>query len=105
MPQCASSRPTLVFLIAVTEQSLGTLIPAYCKGPSWREGITAGSTPVCDGQQLGSISEDQEAEKGSLALSWAPSFSIKSLAHGIESPMLVWSFLDKTFTDTTGLPH
>lgn len=59
-----------VFLIAVTEQSSGTFIPACWQGPSWQEGITAGSVPICDGLQLlASISEDQEAEKGTLALS------------------------------------
>lgn len=78
MSQCASSRQTHIsfFLIAVTEHQSGTFIPAYCKGPSWQEGITAGPMPLCDGQRLlASISEDQEAEKGTLALSCLPSFS------------------------------
>lgn len=65
--------------------------------------------PACDGQRLlTTISEDQEAEKGMLALSWPPSFSRlkpKTLVHGMESRHFSMVFPEKTFTDTKCLPH
>lgn len=69
MVERARCRPMSVLLMAVTDPWSAAFIPAYCKGPSRREVITAGSPCL---SVTDNSCEDQEAEKGMLALSWPP---------------------------------